>query len=213
MEAEGSLPVTDLRLAHGWRLRNRSGLPPETVRDFLRAPVRAIPPALASKIGACRIEVLPLLDPPDLASRWTVARHWLEIQLACADIEPHDLALELLISIGQCAWERSGRGGHEGWLRLLDAEIAAGAVGEIDEDTFELKRTLLGSRAAAANLALIEGYAAASYAATLAEYVHCLWHDVSVRSGPEHLDPAVLRRRLELLARWFPPGRGRRLFG
>lgn len=76
----------------------------------------------------------------------------------------------------------------------------------------ELKRALLASRAAARDAALIENYAAASFAATLAEYVHCLWHDVTVRAGPACLDPAVLRRRLELFALWFPPGRGRRLF-
>jgi hypothetical protein len=202
-----------VRLAHGWKLLDRFGLPAETVREFLRAPVRAVPPALAAKIGACRIEVLPLLDPPDLASRWTTAPGSLEIQLACEGIEPHDVALEMLISIGECAWERCAPAGREGWLRLLEAELAAGVAGEIDQETFELKSALLASRAAAADLALIERYAAAAYAATLAEYVHCLWHDVTVRSGPEHLDPAVLRRRLELFARWFPPGRGRRLFG
>jgi hypothetical protein len=34
-----------------------------------------------------------------------------------------------------------------------------------------------------------------------AEYVHCLWHDVTIRTGEEYLPAPQLRRRLELLAR------------
>src|ERR1035437_4974519 len=35
-------------------------------------------------------------------------------------------------------------------------------------------------------------------------------HEVTVRTGPDYLPVAPLRRRLELLARWFPPNRGYR---
>jgi hypothetical protein len=201
-----------LRIAHGWRLVNRAQLPPETLRDFVRAPVRAVPPALAARVGFCRIELLPLLDPPELSSRSTAPHRSLEIELATSGIEPHDLAMELLISIAQRAWERTAPAEREAWLRLLASEIDSAAAGEIDEEVLELKRALLASRAAARNTALIEDYTAVSFAVTLAEYVHCLWHDVTVRDGPACLDPAALRRRLQLFARWFPPGRGRRLF-
>jgi hypothetical protein len=204
--------MKELRLAHGWRLANAASLSPETIRDFLRGAVRAVPPALAARIGGCRIEVLPVLDPPELSSRWAWAAGVLAIQVAAGQTGPHDMALELLIAIGHSLWERISSAERGSWLRLLDAEVTSGVGGEIDDEVLELKRTLLGSRAAAGDLALIERYAAASYAATLAEYVHCLWHDVTVRPGPEHLEPGALRRRLELFARWFPPGRGQRLF-
>jgi hypothetical protein len=46
----------------------------------------------------------------------------------------------------------------------------------------------------------------------MAEYVRRLWHEVTVRTGPDYLPAAPLRRRLELMARWFPPNRGYRLF-
>jgi hypothetical protein len=201
-----------LPLAHGWRLVNRAPLAPETVRDFVRAPVRAVPTALAARVGLCTIETLPSLDPPELSSRSTVVRNSLDIELAARGVEPHDLAMELLIAIGQRAWQRTTAAEREAWLRLLASELDSGVKGEIDEEVLELKRALLASRAAARNAMLIEDYAAASFAATLAEYVHCLWHDVTVRKGPACLDALALRRRLGLLARWFPPGRGRRLF-
>jgi hypothetical protein len=62
------------------------------------------------------------------------------------------------------------------------------------------------------NRQLLESYGFASFAGTAAEYVHCLWHEVTVRQGPDHLPPQWLRRRLELLAGWFPPDPGYRLF-
>jgi hypothetical protein len=94
----------------------------------------------------------------------------------------------------------------------LSAEIEAGVSGEIDEEALAEKRALLGSRVSARSRRRLERYARASFAGTAAEYIHCLWHDVTVRSGPEHLPAPWLRRRLQMLAGWFPPNRGYRLF-
>jgi hypothetical protein len=47
---------------------------------------------------------------------------------------------------------------------------------------------------------------------TAAEHVHCLWHEVTIRIGPDYLPAERLRQRLKLMARWFPPDRGHRLF-
>ena len=44
-------------------------------------------------------------------------------------------------------------------------------------------------------------FARSSFAATVAEYVRCFWHDVT---GSEHLPALWLRRRLELIVRWLP---------
>jgi hypothetical protein len=74
------------------------------------------------------------------------------------------------------------------------------------------KRALLGGNISAASERRLERYGRASFAGTASEYVHCLWHDVKVVSGPEHLPAQQLRRRLELLSGWFPPGRGHKLF-
>jgi hypothetical protein len=118
--------------------------------------------------------------------------------------------MEMLAAIGEHMWERTTPIEREAWLRLLASEIAAGGGGEIDGEVFDLKQALLASAEAGRNLAAVERYAARSYAVTLAEYVHCFWHDVTVRSGVEHLTPVELHRRFRLFARWFSPHR--RLF-
>ena len=99
----------------------------------------------------------------------------------------------------------------EYWL-LIDAELRAGIHGEIDEDALRQKRALLSSRFSATSRRRLEHYGAASFAGTAAEYIHCLWHDVSIRSGPDFLPAPQLRRRLQLVSRWYPPAPGYQLF-
>jgi hypothetical protein len=94
---------------------------------------------------------------------------------------------------------------------LVDAELRAGTPGEIDEDALRQKKALLSGRFSATSRRRLERYGAASFAGTAAEYVHC-WHNVTIRSGPDFLPATQLRRRLQLLSRWYPPAPGRQLF-
>jgi hypothetical protein len=149
---------------------------------------------------------------PALASQWVTTKDRLEIELASEGIDGHDLAMELLLCLGQALWEAVLPDERKAYLKLLCAEIEAGVSGEIDEGSLREKRALFSTRASARSRSRLEQYARSSFAATVAEYVHCLWHDVTVRTGSEHLPALWLRRRLELLARWLPPDRGHRLF-
>ncbi len=201
-----------LRTAHRWRLVPSPETPRELIRDFLRPALRAVPAALAARLGPVLISTAPLLERPEVTSRWRLGPEGLEIGLALGEAEPHDVALELLLAIGQALWELLQPGEHAAWLELLGREIQAGVPGEIDEAALEAKRRLLAGAASARSPRRLEAYARASFAGTAAEYVHCLWHDVTIRTGPEYLPAQWLRARLELLARWFPPDRGYRLF-
>jgi len=167
---------------------------------------------MAREIGCCRVAVAESLGGPSVASRWTATEAGLEISLAAAGREEHNVALELLLCLGQSLWiNLSPRRAREYWL-LLDREIAAGIPGEIDEDALEQKRLLLTNRSSAGSRTRLARYGAASFAGTVAEYIHSLWHDVTIRAGPDFLPALQLRRRLDLLSRWYPPARGRRLY-
>ncbi len=198
-----------MRLAHGWELA-----PPAEAalaREFIRPAVRAVPPAMAQRLPRCVLRLPETLEN-SAASQWTDTGDRIEIAVAVAGTPDHDVAIELLVCLGQALWERLRQPELEAWWRLLGAEIRAGTPGEIDEAALEEKRRLFAGRASARSRRALERYARAAFAGTAAEYVHALWHDVTVRTGPEHLDPRALRGRLELLAGWFPPGRGYRLF-
>ena len=200
-----------LRLAHGWTLDRGPSLSAALVREFTRAAVCAVPSSMAGRLGSCQIS-LPEEVASGVASRWTVTNDGLEVTVTTAGIEEHDVAMELLLYLGQVLWERLSDGELRAYWMLLCDEISMGIEGEIDEQALEEKRSLFESRSHANNVERLTGYGRASFAGTVAEYVHCLWHEVTVRTGPDYLPVVPLRRRLELMARWFPPNRGYRLF-
>ncbi len=205
------MPSSALRLAHGWKLMRSPGLPDALVREFIRPAVHAVPASMARRLGHCRISVE--IADATVASQWTETEAGLEVSVMTVGSEDHDIAMELLLCLGQALWERLSDGElREYWL-VLDQEIRAGISGEIDEQALEEKRSLLASRVHARSRQQLARYGRAAFAGTAAEYVHCLWHEVTARTGPDYLPAPQLRRRLELLAGWFPPDRGYRLFG
>ncbi len=200
-----------MRLAHGWELIQCSGFTDAWIAEFVRPAIHAVPRSLAARLGRCRLTLLPKFDDPARTSQWTSTRSGLEISAVAAG-EGHDVALEVLTCLGQALWERLSKVEESGYWRLLDAEILANIGGEMDEQALDAKRLLLEDRAHARDPRCLEQYGVASFAATAAEYVHCLWHDVTIRIGEEYLPAPQLRRRLESLARWFPPDHGYALF-
>jgi len=182
------------------------------ISGFIRPAVRSIPPRMVRQLGRCRVSVVEDLGNPSFASKWTATNLGLEISLATAGREGHDVALELLLCLGQALWEKLSCSQRKAYWLLLDDEISAGTPGEIDEDALKQKRLLLSNRSSAGNSRRLARYGSTSFAGTASEYVHCLWHDVTVRTGPAFLPAVQLRRRLELLARWYPPDRGHPLF-
>ena len=200
-----------LRLAHGWTLRRGAGMSQALVCKFIRPAVRAVPSSMARRLGSCRISLAAEAEA-DVASQWTMTNSGLEVSVTTTEFEEHDVAMELLLCLGRGLWERLSDGELRAYWMLLCDEITMGTEGEIDERALEEKRTLFKSRSHANNVKQLTRYGSASFAGTAAEYVHSLWHEVTIRTGPDYLPALPLRRRLELMARWFPPDRGYRLF-
>src|ERR1039458_8696335 len=200
-----------LRLAHGWTLVGPRSLSVALGREFIRPAVRAVPFSVARRLGSCRISLAAEVAA-GVASRWTMVNGGLEVSVTTAGIEEHDVAMELLLCLGQGLWERLSDWELCAYWMLLCDEISMGIEGEIDEQALEEKRSLFESRSHGNNVKRLRRYGRASLAGTVAEYVHSLWHEVTIRTGPEHLPVEPLRRRLELMARWFPPNPGYRLF-
>jgi hypothetical protein len=200
-----------LRLAHGWTLSSDECVTESLVRGFIRPAVRAVPSSLARRLGPCRISLLPRAEA-GVTSRWAWAAGALEISVTTADSEEHDIAMELLVCLGQALWEKLSMAEMQAWWTILRDEIDSGIEGEIDEQALDEKRSLFTNRGRANSALRLERYGGASFAGTVAEYIHSLWHDVSIRAGADYLPAEPLRRRLQLLARWFPPDRGYRLF-
>lgn len=133
-----------LRLAHRWTLLRHPGLSHARVREFIRPAVRAVPASMARRLGHCRIS-LEIADPT-VASQWTETEAGLEVSVMTTGSEDHDIAMELLLCLGQALWEKLSHGElREYWL-VLDHEIRAGISAEIDEQALEEKQTSNTSR-------------------------------------------------------------------
>jgi hypothetical protein len=200
-----------LGLAHKWRLIAGPHLSADIVREFIRPAIRAVPRSMARRLPLCVFLLVPSLENEDIESRWTEMEDRLEMTVSTEGVDPHDVALELLVCLCQALWDRATSAERTGWMQLLGAELDAGITGEIDEDGLRAKGELLSSRVAARSMRRLQRYAGVSFASTAAEYIHCMWHDVTVRTGLEHLPAEWLRGRLEFMARFFPPDRGRRV--
>jgi len=96
----------------------------------------------------------------------------LEIEVASEGIGGHELAMELLLCLGQALWETSEAG--DSFLKLLAAEIDAGVPGEIDEESLRENSRCFKSRIRRSRIRL-ERYAARPSQAR--------WPNTSIASG------------------------------
>ncbi|MFN0166341.1 MAG: hypothetical protein ACKV22_07900 [Bryobacteraceae bacterium] len=188
----------------GWAIQGWIG---DDFRDSLKESIQAIPDSIMERLPSLSIILQPRFPDPDITSRWTETEAGVEIRIATDDVSPHDGAIEILVCAGEVLWDCLDEKQRRVWFQQLRSEIDAGVAGEIDEASVREKRILLSSRVQASSGRRLERYARQSFASTAAEFCHALWHDVSVREGEGHLPAPCLRRRFELLARWFPPGR------
>ena len=121
-------------------VEDRAELPGEVLEEYVRGPIAEIPASIAGRIGACAVRIEARLDG-EASSRWTASEAGgAEIELAAGGLEPHDLAMELLICVGQIVWERAAEEERSEYLRLLERELREGASGEIDEDVLRAKK-------------------------------------------------------------------------
>jgi hypothetical protein len=134
-----------LRLAHRWMLIRDSGTSESLVREFIRPAVRAVPSSMARRLGFCRI-LLPAEAEANVTSRWTATTSDLEVSVATGAFEPHDIAMEVLVCLGQVLWEKLSAVELRAYWFILWDEINSGIAGEIDEQALEEKCLLFESR-------------------------------------------------------------------
>lgn len=201
-------------LAHGWTLHAVEPVDAGQAERVLREPAAAVPATIAARLGALRIFAVPYLacrepaefvsrDPPSgesHSSLWIQGAGGFDVFIAFLEADAHDTGFELLAAVGQLLVPRLGDDEFASYAHLLERELRDGVAGEIDEEALAAKQDAQAD------------YVNVSLAATLAEYMHALWHDVDLREGPEHLPAEFLRRRFALLAELFPPNPGYRLF-
>ena len=215
------------RLAHGWEMHSAISLTPAEERVIIREPAKAIPAAIAERVGELRALIVPFIACMESGDRvcftkpegethtsvWEESEARLHLVLSCRELNPHDTGFEFLASIGELLRPRLTESELERYTQMLEEEMRGGIAGEIDEDARTAKELLLPGRGRRPRRGeKFAEYRDISFVSTAAEYMHGLWHDVQIRVGPEHLPLPQLRRRMRLLAEMFPPNPGYSVF-
>ena len=213
-------------LAHDWEFHSAISLSPAEERTMVREPAQAVPDAIAQRLGRLRVLVVPYiacLESGDVIARvkpkgeahtaaWVESPERINLLLAGRELDPHDTGFEFLGSVAELLRPRLANSELEEYNRLLQEEIRHGVPGEIDEEARSAKSAYLAILRGRRHGSQFEHYRDISFMGTVAEYIHGLWHDVQIQTGPEHLPVQQLRRRMELMARLFPPNEGYQVF-
>ena len=216
----------DSHLAHGWEFHSATLLAPGEERAMVREPVSAIPAAVARRLTPLRLWVVPYIEclaEGDVVRMekpagnthtavWEETPKGLQVVLACREVNAHDTGFELLGATAELLEGRLLPKENERYRQMIERELAEKVPGEIDQDALEMKKRFEQARAGRRKEPTLDSYLAHSFSATLAEYMHGLWHDVEIRTGPAHLPVPAIRRRLELIASLFPPNQGYQVF-
>ncbi len=213
-------------LAHRWEMHSAVALSPAEERTIVREPVEAVPDSVAQRLGQVRVLLVPFVgclrtddvvaftDPEGEkhSAVWLEGPGRINLVLACRDFDAHDTGFELLASVAELLRPRLTASELERYTRLLNEELDGSVKGEIDEAAYEAKQALPRHTRWSRGGKMFLKYRDISFVSTCAEYMHGLWHDVQIRTGPQDLAVAALRKRILLLAEMFPPNPGYRLF-
>jgi hypothetical protein len=99
------------------------------------------------------------------------------------------------------------------FLSLLREELLAGVHGEVDDESWHAKQSLLRRQAKPGkDSKAFRDYARQAFIDTLTLYLHGICCDIDVETGPRQLPSRYMRKRLALLHQFFPPPSGYAVF-
>ena len=96
---------------------------------------------------------------------------------------------------------------------MIRDELAAGVHGEVDDESWQAKQTLLRRQSDLKRESPLFGdYVRQSFIDTLTLYLHGICCDIDVETGPRQLPSRYLRKRLNLLKSFYPAPAGYSVF-
>ncbi|MGE5647781.1 MAG: hypothetical protein ACM336_18555 [Acidobacteriota bacterium] len=201
----------------------------DDVKEYLEDPIAALPPTLQAGLTPVSIFFVPYLEkpgggpesvaftPPPNSVRALSARFDANggavLVFAIKDQDVADYHYFFYRAIAGIIADHFRPEKLAGYYDLLREELRARVHGEVEEESWKLKQTLLQRQTdVRRDTKLFRSYARQSLIDTLTLYLHGICCDIDVETGPRQLPSRYLRRRLELLHDIFPPPEGCAVF-
>jgi hypothetical protein len=205
----------------------------EEVQEYLQDPVAALPPAVLKLLPNLKILLVPFLErpsgkatsadaivsfsrPADQKYMRSVAfedNGDLVIGFAIEELEVGDYHYEFYHRIARIVGEKISMEALADYFSLLRDELLAHVHGEVDDESWQAKQTLLQkSEPAKRHTKGFREYGRQSFIDTTTLFLHGLCCDIDVEPGPRQLPSRHLRRRLKALQAMFQPPSGYALF-
>jgi hypothetical protein len=207
----------------------------EDVKEYLEEPIAALPPAIASRLPKISIILVPYLErvngrekigkvsdiisiekPPENKLSWATQLRVGNEQVLVFALKDQEVAeyhyrfyrlLALLMA------DRCTDAENASFLALLREELLAGVHGEVDDESWHAKQSLLRRQAKPGkDSKAFRDYARQAFIDTLTLYLHGICCDIDVETGPRQLPSRYMRKRLALLHQFFPPPSGYAVF-
>jgi hypothetical protein len=207
----------------------------DDLKEYLEEPIAALPPTIAGVLPKISLMLVPYLEradkpgeggnpnqfvctekPPENRLSWASqvqfdSEEVLVFALKDQDVsEYHYRFYHVLAALMADRWTDDAQNQY---YLLLREEIGTGIHGEVDEESWRLKQTLLRRQTNIRKESrLFKEYARESFIDTLTLYLHGICCDIDVETGPRQLASRYLRKRLLLLESLYPPPEGSAVF-
>jgi hypothetical protein len=208
----------------------------EDLKEYLEEPIASLPPAISSLLPKVSIMLVPYLEradgkekgnvqrdefvctekPPENRLSWATQVQFdheevLVFALKDQDVsEYHYRFYHVLATLAGNLWSEEAQ---IQYCTVLREELNAGVHGEVDEESWHMKQSLLRRQTnVRKETKLFREYARQSFIDTLTLYLHGICCDIDVETGPRQLPSRHLRKRLNVLFALFPPPSGYAVF-
>ncbi len=210
----------------------------EDLKEYLDEPIAALPPAIIAILPKISIMLVPYLErvnvkekgdedagefvctqkPPESRLFWA-AQVRLEkeneevLVFALKDQEVAEYHYRFFMTLAALMGDLWTDEVREAYSGLLREELNSAVHGEVDEEGWLMKQSLLRRQPnVRKETKLFRDYARRSFIDTLTLYLHGICCDIDVETGPRQLASRHLRKRLNLLNSFYPPPEGYAVF-
>ncbi|MEO8661467.1 MAG: hypothetical protein ABI693_23560 [Bryobacteraceae bacterium] len=207
----------------------------DDIKEYLEDPITALPLSVVQALPKISILLVPYLERVNGTKGARPIEHFVTLEkphesrsvaaaqigraeesviaFAIKDQEVADYHYRFYHMLAEIIVRFGAEEAMNQYSSLLRDELNSGVHGEVDEQSWHLKQSLLRRQTnVRRETKAFREYATQSFVDTMTLYLHGICCDIDVETGPRQLPSRHLRRRLDLVYGVYPPPTGYAVF-